>query len=127
MLTTLAQRITSDSSDASALCVQQLLAKGRSGPIRMQHGSSIDASDFHELELERGIEEHGRVSAIHGRPWHEVPPGSTAPVHWLDSTHDGGPVDRPWERTERDRLRREDREHRERLERMARQHTATAT
>ena len=70
--------------------------------------------------MERGIEEHGRVSAIHGRPWHEVPPGSTAPVHWLDSTHDGGPVDRPWERTERDRLRREDREHRERLERMAR-------
>ena len=24
------------------------------------------------------------MSAIHGRPWHEVPSGATVPVHWLD-------------------------------------------
>lgn len=65
------------------------------------------------------IEEQGRISTIHGKPWHQVAPGSM-PVHWLDSTHDGGPVDRPWERAALERQQREEREHRQRLERMAR-------
>ena len=43
-----------------------------------------DESDAYELDQERELEEQGRVSAIHGRPWHEVPSGATVPVHWLD-------------------------------------------
>jgi hypothetical protein len=31
------------------------------------------------------------------------------PTHWLDSSHAGGSVDRPWERTERERREREER------------------
>ena len=77
--------------------------------------------DSHELEREYINEEHGRISVIHGRPWHEVPPQTTAHPHWLDF------VDRPWERAEqeqeraeREQERREEREHCERLERMTR-------
>ena len=43
-----------------------------------------DESDAYELDQERALEEQGRVSAIHGRPWHEVQSGATLPVHWLD-------------------------------------------
>ena len=42
------------------------------------------------------------------------------PVHWLDSTQDGGPINRPWEVAERERREREEREERERVECMAR-------
>ena len=73
-----------------------------------------DHSDAFELDHERELEEHGRISTVHGRPWHEVPAGSTVPIHWLDH------VDRPWECIERERVQREEREHRERQERMAR-------
>ena len=76
--------------------------------------------DPHELEPDRVLAEQGRISRIHGRPWHEVPPGSTVPAHWLDSTDEGGPVDRPWERAERAEREREERELHDRLERMAR-------
>ena len=104
--------------------VQELLAKGHKGPIRLRRSppgrDAADASDRHELDCERVIEEQGRVSAIHSRPWHQVPPGATMPLHWLDSTQEGGPVDRPWERAERERKEREEREERERLERMSR-------
>ena len=34
----------------------------------------------YELDQERALEEQGRVSTIHGRPWHEVPIGSTVSV-----------------------------------------------
>ena len=47
-------------------------------------------------------------------------PGATFPVHWLDSTQNGGPVSRPWEIAERERRLQEEREERERLERMQR-------
>ena len=42
-------------------------------------------------------------------------------MHWLDSTHEGGPVSRPWEAAERERRQWEEREERdrERMERMA--------
>ena len=74
--------------------------------------------DPHELEREYINEEHGRISVIHGRPWHEVPPQTTAHPHWLDF------VDRPWERAEQEQERaereQERREERERLERMTR-------
>ena len=43
-----------------------------------------DHSDAYELDQERVLEEQGRISAIHGKPYHEVPPNSTLPVHWLD-------------------------------------------
>ena len=43
-----------------------------------------DDSDAYELDQERMLEEQGRVSAIHGRPWHEVARGATEPLHWLD-------------------------------------------
>ena len=99
---------------------QQLIAKSRSGPLRLQPLQRSDTSDCYELDQERMIEEHGRVSSIHGKPWHLVPPGATLPAHWLDSTQSGGAVDRPWERAERERVERDDREQRERLERMAR-------
>jgi hypothetical protein len=79
-----------------------------------------DVSDQYELDQERQLEEHGRVSSIHGKPWHLVPEGATMPAHWLDSSHSGGSVDRPWERAERERAEREEREQCERLERMAR-------
>jgi hypothetical protein len=83
--------------------------------------TAVLASDDHdELEQDRTIEEQGRISRTHGRPWHEVPPGTTAPVHWLDSTDEGGPVDRPWERAERAEREREERELRDRKERMTR-------
>ena len=95
--------------------VNVLLEKGMRGPIRVRADpTSTDLSDRHELECERVNEEHGRISNIHGRPWHEIPPGATAPVHWLDF------VDRPWEQEERERARLEELEHHERLERMAR-------
>ena len=104
--------------------MHELLAKARHGPIRLHRDPSgreaTDESDRHELDHEREIEEQGRVSAIHGKPWHQVPPGATMPVHWLDSTQDGGPVSRPWEVAERERREREEREERERMERMAR-------
>lgn len=45
---------------------------------------AVDASDAYELDQEKALEEQGRISAIHGRPWHEVPNGATVPVHWLD-------------------------------------------
>ena len=73
-----------------------------------------DRSDAFELERERELEEQGRISAVHGVPWHEVPAGSTEPAHWLDH------IDRPWERIERERARQEERENHERVERMAR-------
>ena len=99
-----------------------MIAKGRQGPIRVRRDpcplDGTDESDRHELERERVLDEQGRVSAIHGRPWHQVAPGATMPVHWLDSTQDGGPVSRPWEIAERERREREEREERERLERM---------
>ena len=41
-------------------------------------------------------------------------------AHYLDSTHDGGLVSRPWEIAERQRKEHEEREERERLERMTR-------
>ena len=41
-------------------------------------------SDAYELDQERMLEEQGRVSSIHARPWHEVPNGATEPIHWLD-------------------------------------------
>lgn len=44
----------------------------------------------------------------------------TMPTHWLDSSHAGGSVDRPWERAEWEHREREEREHQQRLERMAR-------
>ena len=91
-----------------------LLRKGRDGPIRVQRGS-CDTLDRVELECECVLEEQGRVSQIHGRAWHTVPQGTTAPWHWLDDA-----VDRPHERMERERAQCEEREHRERLERMAR-------
>ena len=34
--------------------------------------------DLAELDRERTIEEQGRVAAIHGKPWHQVPSGATA-------------------------------------------------
>jgi len=43
-----------------------------------------DDSDAYELDQERVLEEQGRVSAIHGWPWHEVASGATEPIHWLD-------------------------------------------
>ena len=79
-----------------------------------------DAADPHELQCDRVLEEQGRIAQIHGRPWDEVPPGSTAPVHWLDSTEEGGPVDRPWERAEHAERQRRERELNERFQRMAR-------
>ena len=53
---------------------------------------SQDEGDAYELDQERQLEEQGRVSAIHGRPWHEVPFGATEAAHWLDY------VRRPFER-----------------------------
>ena len=104
--------------------MRELLAKGRHGPIRLGLNppprDATDESDRYELEQERVLEEQGRISSIHGKPWHQVPPGSTFPVHWLDSTHHGGPVERPWELAERERRRREEQEERDRLERMKR-------
>ena len=41
-------------------------------------------SDAYELDQERMLEEQGRASSIHARPWHEVPNGATEPIHWLD-------------------------------------------
>ena len=76
--------------------------------------------DLTDLDRERAIEEQGRVSAIHGKPWHQVPPGASFPVHWLDSTQHGGPVHRPWEIAEREQRKREEQDERERMERMAR-------
>ena len=97
--------------------VRELLAKGRHSPIRVRSVPPIcdatDASDRHELERERVLEEHGRISAIHGKPWHQVPPGTTMPMHWLDSTQDGGKVERPWEIAEREERRCEEREERD--------------
>ena len=86
---------------------------------RLQQAVRVDG-DPHELEPDRVLAEHGRIARIHGRPWDEVPQGSTAPAHWLDSTDEGGPVDRPWERAERAKREHEERELRDRLERMAR-------
>ena len=43
-----------------------------------------DESDAYELDQECTLEEQGRISAIHGQPWHEVPSQATVPVHWLD-------------------------------------------
>ena len=51
-----------------------------------------DESDAYELDQESGLEEQGRTSLIHGRPWHEVPSGATEPKHWLDH------IDRPTDR-----------------------------
>ena len=103
---------------------RELLAKGREGPLRLHRNppgrDATDASDLHELEREAIHEEHGRISGIHGKPWYQVPRGATMPVHWLDSTQEGGPVYRPWEIAERAQREREEREERERLERMAR-------
>jgi hypothetical protein len=50
----------------------------------------------------------------------QVPPGSTMPLHHLDSTHQGGPVNWPWEIAERERREREEREECERMKRMVR-------
>ena len=81
--------------------MHELLAKAQHGPIHLLRDppgrDASDESDRHELECERALEEQGRISAIHGKPWHQVLRGSTVPVHWLDSTHEGGPVSRPWE------------------------------
>ena len=52
----------------------------------------VDESDAYELDQERALEEQGRISAIHCRPWHEVASGATVPMHWLDY------IDRPSER-----------------------------
>ena len=82
------------------------------------------SDDHQELQRERVLEEHGpwhgRISRIHGKPWDEVQPGSTAPAHWFDSTDEGGPVGRPWERAERANRKQKEREEREWLKRMAR-------
>ena len=57
-------------------------------PLPLQRASppppADDDSDAYELDQERLLEEQGRVSAIHGRPWHEVPSSATEPIHWLD-------------------------------------------
>ena len=39
--------------------------------------SSDHDSDAYELDRERMLEEQGRISSIHGRPWREVPSAST--------------------------------------------------
>ena len=92
-----------------------LLEKGQHGPIRVcaKHVLSNDMADP-DLEYDLANAEHGRISLIHGRPWDEVPPNATAPVHWFDSLR------RPWEQEEWEQEQREKREHRERLERMRR-------
>ena len=104
--------------------MRELLARGRHGPIRLGRNppprDATDESDHYEMERECVLEEQGRISSIHGKPWHQVPPGSTFPVHYLDSTHHGGPVERPWELAECERRRREEREECDRLERMTR-------
>ena len=46
--------------------------------------TSDNDSDAYELDQERMLEEQGRISAIHGQPWHEVTSGTTEPMHWLD-------------------------------------------
>jgi hypothetical protein len=33
------------------------------------------------MDRERAIEEQGRISSMHGKPWHQVPPGATFPVY----------------------------------------------
>eukprot|EP00966_Prymnesium_polylepis_P134304 3104477-Prymnesium_polylepis.1 len=74
-----------------------------------QHARSTDAF---ELQRDSVLEEHDRISEIHGKPWNQVPPESTVPRHWLDNG--------TWEQAERERERREVQEKRERWGRMAR-------
>ena len=90
------------------------MRKVSTGPSESaKHVLSNDMTDP-DLEYDRANAEHGRISHIHGRPWDEVPPNATAPVHWFDSLR------RPWEQEEWEQEQREKREHRERLERMRR-------
>ena len=111
--------------------VQDLLMKGRNGPIRLRRHppcdpldrppitwplpapGSVHADDWVELERDLELEEQGRIAMAHGRQWDRVS-GMTAPRHWLDF------VDRPWERVLRERERQAEQELLDRLERMAR-------
>lgn len=81
-----------------------------------QREQSVDRCNEHALEQDRELERQGRIAAIADCPWDQVREGSTVPASWLNSTDDGGAVDRPWEKIEREQRAREEREYLERLE-----------
>ena len=89
-------------------------------PALEEERKLLPVSDCPDREYDQVMEERGRISRIHGKPWWQVPPGTTLSANWLDSTEDGGCIDRPWQRAEREQAKQEEREWRERMERMAR-------